>query len=143
MSCLIDNFYKFFLSGFVLIAIGFIITLSNYDLVIHGTIICSLGLFIVIFSLVYILVYTSYIEPYYNKKNKVIIHYNEAFNTDLILNKPSLEQETCSICLKNDNLVSKLKCCNHYAHPDCVKEWYKLNPTKKECFICRGRIESV
>ena len=35
-------------------------------------------------------------------------------------------------------ILSKLKCCNHYAHQNCVKEWYNLNPTKKECFICKN-----
>lgn len=72
------------------------------------------------------------------KKKQVIIYYNETFNVDLILNTPTFDENTCSICLKKDNQVSKFKCCNHYAHQNCVKEWYNLNPTKKECFICKN-----
>ena len=144
MFRIFDNLLKIFFFGIGLILLGFIIAFSDHNILTYGIIIAGLGLFIVVLSLLYAFIYVKCIEPYYNNKEKrVNVNYNEDFNTDLILNKTTIEDETCSICLKNDNQVFKLKCCNYYAHHNCVKEWYNLNPTKNECFICKSTIETI
>jgi hypothetical protein len=138
MCSIYQNTLKIFFFGIFLIVLGFTLALSHRDILTYGVVIAGSGISIVILILFYTFIYVNCIEPYYDKKKNIIIYYNHAFDTDLILNKPTIEEETCSICLKKDNQVSKLKCCNYYAHQNCIKEWYNLNPTKNECFICKN-----
>ena len=138
MCSIYQNTLKIFFFGIFLIVLGFTLVLSHRDILTYGVVIAGIGIFIVVLALFYISIYVNCLEPYYDKKKNVIIYYNHTFNVDLILNTPTIDENTCSICLKKDNQVSKLKCCNHYAHQNCVKEWYNLNPTKKECFICKN-----
>ena len=139
MCSVYHNSLKIFIFGVFLIGLGFTIALSHPDILTYGAVIAGIGLFIVVTALSYILIYVNCLEPYYNETFNVDLILNtQTIDVDLILNTPTIDENTCSICLKKDNQVSKLKCCNHYAHQNCVKEWYNLNPTKKECFICKN-----
>jgi len=61
---------------------------------------------------------------------------SKGINTCLIHVPKSSTVETCSICLDDCKVGTKITACGHFFHPKCMREW-KARPNGHTCPVCR------
>ena len=140
-----NNLLYIFFTGVFLLVSGFVLSFCKQ--IIPGTILSGIGLFIMACTMIIPLIWDCCYKDTFFEGNKVFtdLEANQNINVNSIFeaeNNDFIEtEEICSICLSNHKNNKKLKCCNYYAHPDCVSEYYDKNPDKNhECFICKNEI---
>lgn len=54
------------------------------------------------------------------------------------------EEETCSICLENINIIDEFKTeCGHYFHKNCINQWDHSGRARNQCPNCRQQMKKT
>lgn len=80
-------------------------------------------------------------EKYVKMNNNTYIHM-KCFNIIHKIN--TKEEETCSICLENINIVDEFKTeCGHYFHKNCINQWDHSGIARNQCPNCRQQMKKT